>query len=140
MPEVNPQAIAGSLAIEWLRDQVWFAEHAPRPRQPRRRPIPAFSDAGDVLLTIPAPVYVEALTGVYVPASGVLSCPFDDHDDSTPSFTAYDDPRRGFYCFGCHRGGTIYDFAAQLWGMGTRGSGFIELRQRLAEALLGAVR
>jgi hypothetical protein len=139
MPEVNAQEIARLLAIDWLRERAWLFEHAPRPQLPRQRRAPASSDADDVLLTIPAPVYVEALTGVYVPAGGVLSCPFDDHDDSTPSFTAYGDPRRGFYCFGCHRGGTIYDFGARLWGMRTRGAGFIELRQRLAEALLGAV-
>jgi hypothetical protein len=44
----------------------------------------------------------------------------------------YEDPQRGWYCFGCQRGGSIYDFAALLLGRGTRGEEFIELRRELA--------
>jgi len=48
----------------------------------------------------------------------------------------YEDPQRGWYCFGCGRGGSIYDFAAALLGSGTRGQDFIELRRELM-AILG---
>jgi hypothetical protein len=43
----------------------------------------------------------------------------------------YEDPQRGWYCFGCGRGGSIYDFAALLLGRGTRSKEFIELRREL---------
>jgi hypothetical protein len=43
------------------------------------------------------------------------------HEDRTPSLHVYGDPERGWFCFGCGRGGSIYDFAALLFGRGTRG-------------------
>jgi DNA primase len=58
------------------------------------------------------------------------------HEDRQPSLHVYDDPGRGWYCFGCARGGSIYDFAALLFGRGTRGEDFIELRRELA-AMIG---
>jgi len=55
------------------------------------------------------------------------------HDDHTPSLQLYD---HGWYCFGaCRTGGSIYDFAALLYGLDTRGRQFRELRQRLAAEL-----
>ena len=109
----------------------------PKPERPRTplRALPTPSDR-DVLLEVEPVAYVEALTGVEVPRSGVIRCPLPDHEDRTPSFHVYG-AERGFYCFGCHRGGTVYDFAAALWDLPTRGSGFVELRRRVAEALLG---
>jgi hypothetical protein len=47
----------------------------------------------------------------------------------------YEDPERGWYCFGCARGGSIYDLAALLWQRGTRGEDVIALRREI-EALL----
>jgi len=47
----------------------------------------------------------------------------------------YADPGQGWYCFGCGRGGTIYDLAAMLWGRDTHGREFIQLRREL-EALV----
>ena len=44
----------------------------------------------------------------------VASCPFGTHRDSDPSFTIYPDGH--FYCFGCHKGGTVVDF--ELWWSG----------------------
>jgi len=90
-----------------------------------------------VLREIPPPVYVEALTGEHVPSSGVIRCPFHDHEDRTPSFKVYPDADRGVWCFGCQRGGGIYDFGAALLGLATQGEGFLELRRRLALSLLG---
>lgn len=39
-----------------------------------------------------------------------IVCPLGLHDDSTPSFTVYENDR-GFYCFGCNQGGSIIDLA-----------------------------
>ncbi len=96
----------------------------PRSSQPRR-----VDD--DPLLAIPPRVYVERLLGVEVPRSGFVSCQF--HVDRTPSLKVYETPERGWMCFSarCRRGGSIYDLAAALWGLGTRGPDFLELRRRL---------
>ncbi len=58
-----------------------------------------------------------------------VSCPF--HDDEQPSLHVYPTGERGWCCFSCRRGGTIYDLAAGLWGLQTRGIDFHELRSRL---------
>jgi hypothetical protein len=76
--------------------------------------------------------YVRALAGREPNSAGKVLCPF--HNDRDPSLHAYDGG--SFYCFGCRRGGTIYDFAAHLWFSGQsaralRGRRFIELRERL---------
>jgi DNA primase len=52
--------------------------------------------------------------------------------DRTPSLHVYEDPQRGWYCFGCGRGGSIYDLASLLLRRGTRGDAFLELRRELA--------
>jgi hypothetical protein len=88
---------------------------------------------GDPLAAIPPRVYVEQLTGQRVGRSGKVRCPF--HEDRTPSLHVYDDPGRGWYCFGCGRGGSIYDLASMLWHRDTHGRQFIELRREL-EALV----
>jgi hypothetical protein len=88
----------------------------------------------DPLLAIPPRVYVERLLGVKVPRSGFVSCPL--HVDRTPSFKVYETPERGWMCFSarCSRGGSIYDLAAVLWRLDTRGHDFLELRRRLLRA------
>ncbi len=88
----------------------------------------------DELLAIAPVVYVEALTSERVGRDGKIACPF--HEDRTPSLHVYDDPERGWTCFGCGRGGTIIDFGAALWGVEPRGAAYYELRQRLARELL----
>jgi hypothetical protein len=98
---------------------------------PRTREISM--DASDPLRAISPPVYVARLTGQQVGRSEKIRCPF--HEDQTPSLHAYEDPERGWYCFGCGRGGSIYDLAALLWQRGTRGEDFLELRRDL-EAFL----
>jgi hypothetical protein len=90
------------------------------------------TDRGDDLLRlVPPPVYFERLTGLRVGRSGKLRCLF--HDDRSPSLHVYQEPERGWYCFGCGRGGSIYDLAALLSGRGTRGRDFVELRRWLKE-------
>ena len=88
----------------------------------------------DALNAIPPPVYFERLTGLRVGPSGKLHCLF--HDDRSPSLHVYREPGRGWYCFGCGRGGSIYDLAALLSGRDTRGRDFTELRRDLDELML----
>ena len=87
-----------------------------------------------MLLAIPAERYVRRLTGREPNRAGKVSCPF--HDDSTPSLQLY--PDGSWYCFGgCRTGGTVYDFAARLWGCETKDRAFLALRDRLARELGG---
>jgi hypothetical protein len=87
----------------------------------------------DPLQSVPPPVYVERLTGQRVGRSGKIRCPFQDR---TPSLHVYDEPERGWYCFGCGRGGDVYTLGSLLLGIGTRGSDFQTLRRRVAQELL----
>jgi hypothetical protein len=81
------------------------------------------------LRAIPTAIYVQRLTGLEPNGDSKVSCPW--HEDRTPSLHCYEDGT--FCCFGCRRGGTIFDFAGELWGMDTKGRAFVELRARLAE-------
>lgn len=88
-----------------------------------------------LLLAIPAAEYVRALTGLSPDRTGKIHCPF--HDDRTPSLQLYDDGT--WYCFGaCKAGGSIFDFAARAWRMGTKDRAFLKLRARLAAEVLSA--
>jgi hypothetical protein len=102
--------------------------------RPLSRPRSAIADP---LAAIPPRVYFERLTGQSVGRSGKTQCPF--HEDRTPSLHVYEDPSRGWYCFGCGRGGSIYDLASLLWNRGTRGEEFVALRREL-EARMGVGR
>jgi CHC2 zinc finger len=93
----------------------------------------ATSVAADPLRQISPQVYVSRLTGRQVDRSGKIRCPF--HTDTTPSLHVYHDPARGWYCYGCGHGGSIYDFASLLWGHPSRGPDFPALRRRLLKAL-----
>ena len=52
-----------------------------------------------------------------------VRCPF--HEDVRPSLHVYRTGERGWCCFSCRRGGTIYDLAAAVWGTKTRGRDFL---------------
>jgi CHC2 zinc finger len=130
------QEIANQIAMRWLRELVARSHEAPPTRQPQRH-LAAVASGEDVLLAIPPADYVEALTGEEIPAHRMIRCPFHaGGQERTPSLKVYRDPREGWYCFSCAKGGTIHDFAGHLWGLPTRGAGFIELRRRLALELL----
>jgi hypothetical protein len=96
----------------------------PAPRRSGRTPL------DHALLAVPAAEYVRVLAHREPNRAGKVLCPF--HAESRPSLQLY--PDGTFYCFGnrCRLGGTIFDFAAALWGLGTRGEDFLELRRRLA--------
>ncbi len=73
-------------------------------------------------------------TGQSVGRSRKVHCPL--HGDDTPSLHVYRDARGGWFCFGCGRGGTVYDLAAALWGRELRGRGFAALRADLHALLI----
>jgi hypothetical protein len=91
-------------------------------------------DDGDPLRRISPAVYVQMLTGLAPGRDGKVSCPFHGAG-RTPSLHVYSDPADGWYCYGCQRGGSIYDLGAELFGLSTRGRDLVELRRRLHEAL-----
>ncbi len=95
----------------------------------RRRP----GRGGDPLRAVEPAVYVQRLTGQVVGGSRKVRCPL--HDDATPSLHVYPDPKRGWYCFGCRAGGSVYDLAALLWRRSTRGAEFAALRRDLQRLL-----
>ena len=101
----------------------------------RRHDRRAAADITDPLLAIDPAFYVERLTGLHVGRDGKVRCPFHS-DDRTPSLHVYAEPARGWYCYGCGRGGSVYDFAAHLWSVEPRGRAFVELRHRLAVSLV----
>ncbi|HTW12706.1 MAG TPA: CHC2 zinc finger domain-containing protein, partial [Solirubrobacteraceae bacterium] len=100
------------------------------PRRPRH---PAVR-AGDPLLRIDPRHYVQRLTGRTPDRAGKSACPI--HQDDTPSLHAYPTPARGWYCYGCKRGGSIYELAAALWNLDVSAPAyrdFPETQRRLDE-------
>ena len=111
------------------------AGHLPQPdaeRLARRwQPRPERDTRGDPLLAIEPATYVANLIGVRPGRDHKVRCPF--HSEERPSLHVYPTAARGWTCFSCGRGGTIYDLAAGLWGMETRGRAFLELRAQLID-------
>ena len=70
---------------------------------------------------------------------GLVPCPLPDHDDAYASCQVYAEAERGWWCFGCQRGGRIYDLASLLaggpWGRDLRGEVFRTARELVAAAL-----
>jgi hypothetical protein len=92
---------------------------------------PARDVTGDALLRLAPDVYVARLLGVIARPGRKVTCPF--HTDRRPSLHVYPTAQQGWSCFSCGRGGSIYDLAAALWGMRTRGREFLQLRRLLLE-------
>jgi RepB DNA-primase from phage plasmid len=94
----------------------------------------------DELARIDPPTYFRALAGVAVPAEGgLIPCPLPDHDDSRASCQVFAEAERGWWCFGCARGGRIYDLASLMsggpWGRELRGGAFWAAREVVAAAV-----
>ncbi len=105
----------------------------PPPPQPRRRPRPPVL-IGEHLRDIAPTDYALAIEGLEAPGNGrKVFCPF--HEERTPSLALWDDPARGWNCYGCGRGGTIFEFAAASWGYSVplRGQAFKDVRDRLLD-------
>jgi CHC2 zinc finger len=132
--------LADAIATSWEIEQEWLAERRAQreaerpPPRPRRPPSATAEELHEALLEIPADVWLPALTDEDVPRGRTVRCPLPGHDDRTPSCRLYE---TSFYCFGCHRGGDIFCFAGELWGIPTHSRTFPELRERLADHLLG---
>lgn len=58
--------------------------------------------------------------GVHVGRGGFACCPL--HREKTASLKIYDDPKRGWHCFGCGLGGSVIDLAMALWETDCRGA------------------
>ncbi len=65
---------------------------------------------------ISPPDYFLRLANVEVPERGKVRCPAPDHEDNNPSCSVDADPHVGWWCFGCGRGGGIYQLASMLQG------------------------
>ncbi len=105
----------------------------PTPAQRRRHTAALARDAAAELTP---PAYFQALAGVTVSErGGHTPCPLPDHDEQISSCMVYPDPSEGWHCFGCGRGGTIYDLASLLaggrWGRALRGEEFTAVKQRV---------
>jgi hypothetical protein len=93
----------------------------------------------DEFTSIAPPTYFLALGGVRVPDDGgIVRCPLPDHDDAYASCQVYADARQGWWCFGCARGGRVYDLASLLsggdWGASLRGEAFRAARELVSAA------
>jgi hypothetical protein len=114
---------------------AWLAQMTdwpPAPRARRDRP----HEPGRIVQTqeaIAPADYARDLAGLEVDRRGFARCPF--HDDRTPSLHCYPSPERGWFCYGCRRGGSIYDFAGLLLGIESR-----DLRGAQYERVWRAVR
>lgn len=51
--------------------------------------------------------------GLKMERGGYITCPF--HDERTPSLKIYDQPGKGFCCFGCGAAGSVIDFVMRLF-------------------------
>jgi hypothetical protein len=69
--------------------------------------------------------YFRLLCGVEPNGAGYVLCPLPQHRERTPSCRLFEDH---WWCFGCARGGGIYDLASLLhggpWGTALRGAAF----------------
>ena len=94
----------------------------------------------DDAANIAPPAYFGALTGVHVPErGGHIPCPLPDHEEQLASCMVYADPAEGWHCYGCQRGGTIYDLASLIdggaCGRALRGEEFRGVKARVQEQL-----
>jgi hypothetical protein len=110
------------------------------PRAPRPTVRRLLGRGPDELALISPPVYFRALAGAELPErGGYIRCPLPGHDEQTASCHVWPDPERGWWCFGCSRGGGAYDLASVLeggpTGAGLRGEAFRSAQRRVRAAL-----
>ncbi len=109
----------------------------PSPAQLRRA---AAMLEADRAAQLSPPAYFRLLVGVEVAErGGHIPCPLPDHREQLASCMVYGEADSGWHCFGCSRGGTIYDLASLLeggaWGRDLRGEAFTELKARVQREL-----
>jgi hypothetical protein len=131
--ELKALTVCVDLGDDVDRDELLRNAPEPPPPPPPRLVVRYFSDGDDVrelLRSIETCDYVSRLTGQRV-EPGAIRCPLSDHEDRTPSFHVYE-ADRGWWCFGCSRGGDVFDLAAALWQL-DRDREFPALLERLGE-------
>ncbi len=126
-------------AVDPDRLRAHLRDPAP-PRPPRRTVRRTVGGERDELALVAPPDYFRALTHVDVPeGGGHIDCPLPDHDERTASCHVWPDAERGWWCFGCSRGGGIYDLASLLAGgpsgAALRGTAFGRARASVASRL-----
>jgi len=113
----------------------------PRPPRPltavatrvRNVGLPQDADT-EALRAVPAREYIPILSGREV-LRGFAQCPWHKGgQERTPSLSVGGPREELFLCFGCDKGGDVFTFAAEMWGLDQRRQ-FPELKQRLKEAL-----
>jgi hypothetical protein len=97
-------------------------------RRRSRRPSRALTDP---LHRLAPADYFRSLAGREPDRDGKVCCPLPSHDDPEPSCHVYEAASEGWYCYGCGRGGDIYELAGELWGFRREGAEFVELRRLL---------
>ena len=131
-PPVSPGRL-----LAWVPRPVDDAP-AERPRQQISRVALRMGDRDPVRGLFPH-VWFAAITGVEPDEWGSVRCPLPDHDDSTASCHVYRETERGWWCFGCARGGSAYDLASLLsggqWGRDLRGDEFRAAKRAVYHAL-----
>lgn len=109
----------------------WLEAIAPDQKKAPSPPPPSGAGGEDFLRLRPPAEYVRLIAGLEVAPGGKVCCPF--HPDRTPSLHVYETARAGWFCFGCERGGSIYEFAALKVGyeLPLRGVQFLRIEQAL---------
>ena len=95
---------------------AWARAMTEASARPSRCVAAAGDESDDPLLEIAPIEYFKVLAGAVPDRRGFVRCPLPDHEDRTPSCLVYETAGQGWYCFGCRRGGTIYDLASLLIG------------------------
>lgn len=136
--DLAARPVAAAVLVEGLSDPD-PPPPPPDPKTVRRR---LERNALDDARRVPPPVYFRLLASVDVPErGGDVRCPLPDHDEQNPSCRVYPGAEQGWVCFGCQRGGSIYDLASLLdHGPGGRrgaltGEEFKRVKRRVHEAL-----
>jgi RepB DNA-primase from phage plasmid len=132
----RPRAVELVLAERhprYLADEIVGALPSRRASPRRRRARARAPRPPDPLQQIPPGIYFAALTGLEPSREGKVCCPLPAHVDPGPSCHVYESAGEGWYCFGCGRGGDIYELAGELWGLRREGREFLELRDLLAK-------
>lgn len=124
--ELRPEVYDVKRVVSHLEDPPGAIR---RPARRNRIIRPHDSTDHEFLLGLEPRVYVERLTGEEVRRDGKVVCPI--HADSDASMHVYGGTR-GWFCFGCQRGGSVYDLAGGIWGLDTRRD-FREIQKRLLE-------
>ena len=96
-----------------------------------RNSLKALNDA------VPLPTYAATVTKLKTAGLRLVGlCPVPSHEDSSPSFTIYQESGR-WYCFGCTRGGDLLDLfmAVEDWPEDAYGPALAEMAQKFGVEL-----